>query len=173
MGDPKKSRKKYSSPRKLWQADQLSQDLYILGKYGLRNKRELWKAETELSRLRKQARKLLAESVDKRFREEQNLLSSLSRKGIIGGSPTLDDILGLTIENLLERRLQTVVKNKGLVKSIHLARQAVSHGHIVVNDRVVTIPGYLVRVEEEPSVRFRVKSALADISVGTVSIKEE
>jgi small subunit ribosomal protein S4 len=83
MGDPKKQKKKYSTPRRLWQSDQISRDLYLLGKYGLRNKRELWKAETELSRIRKQARKLLAKPVEERIEDESKLLNSLSRKGII------------------------------------------------------------------------------------------
>ncbi|MFQ6135163.1 MAG: 30S ribosomal protein S4, partial [Nitrososphaerales archaeon] len=115
--------------------------------------------------IRKHARRLLAESIEERMEEENRLLRALSRKGIVGGSPTLDDVLGLTVENLLERRLQTVVKNKGLVGSIYTARQAVSHGHIMVKDRVMTIPGYLVRVDEEPTVRVREGSALADLKV--------
>jgi small subunit ribosomal protein S4 len=60
LGDPKKARKQYSRPRSPWRADQLAQELYLLGTYGLRNKRELWKAETQLSSVRKQARTLLA-----------------------------------------------------------------------------------------------------------------
>ncbi len=173
MGDPKKPRKKYSTPRKLWQADQLSRELYLVGKYGLRNKRELWKAETELSRIRKHARRLLAEPIDERMEEENGLLRSLSRKGIVGGSPVIDDVLGLTVENLLERRLQTIVKNKGLVSSIHTARQAVSHGHIKVKDRRVTIPGYLVRVEEEPTVRVKEGSTLANLKVEVPAVQGE
>lgn len=169
MGDPKKPRKKYSSPRNPWQADQLSRELHLMGIYGLRNKRELWKTETELSRIRKQARKLLAEPIEERMEEESKLLKSLSRKGIIGVASTLDDVLGLTVENLLERRLQTVVKQKGLASSIHLARQMVVHGHIKVKDRVVTIPGYLVRADEEPTVRVREGSPLADLKVGAAS----
>jgi small subunit ribosomal protein S4 len=168
MGDPKKPRKKYSTPKNLWQADQLSRELFLLGKYGLRNKKELWKAETELSRIRKNARKLLAESIEDRTAEENKLLKSLSKKGIVGVSPALDDVLGLTVENLLDRRLQTLVKTKGLVKSIQMARQAVTHRHVMVKDRVITIPGYLVKVDEEPMVRLKqgssIKSAMQEPS---------
>ncbi len=172
MGDPKKPRKKYSTPRKPWQADQLSRELFLLGTYGLRNKRELWKASTELSRIRKHARRLLAEPVDERMEEENSLLRSLSRKGIVGGAPTLDDVLGLTVENMLDRRLPTVVKSKGLVGSVYAARQAVSHGHIKINDRVVNIPGYLVKVDEEPTVRIKEGSPLAALRVGATAPQE-
>lgn len=155
MGDPKKQKKQYSTPRRLWQVDQISRELYLLGKYGLRNKRELWKAETELSRIRKQARKLLAESIDERIEDEKKLLNSLRRKGIISETSGLDDVLGLTVENLLERRLQTIVLNKSITKSIHQARQVVTHRQIMVKDNVVNIPSYLVRIDEEPTIRFK------------------
>ncbi len=164
MGDPKKSRKKFSTPRNQWQADQLSRELHLMGTYGLRNKRELWRTETELSRIRKQARELLAQPVEERLSAETKLLKSLSRKGIIGEAATLDDILGLTVENLLDRRLQSMVKNKGLAPTIHKARQIVTHGHIKVRDRVITIPGYLVMSEEEPTVRVREGSNIAAVA---------
>ncbi len=175
MGDPKKPRKKYATPRMTWQADQLARELWIVGKYGLRNKRELWIAETELSRIRNQARKLLAEPIETRVEAEKRLLKSLSRKGLIGSSPSLDDILGLIVESLLDRRLQSVVKSKGLVPSIQAARQAVTHGHVKVGDRRVTIPGYLVRMNEESTVRLIEGSNLAKLMVeaGPQSSKKE
>ncbi|MDH2899578.1 MAG: 30S ribosomal protein S4, partial [archaeon] len=70
MGDPKKPRAKFNPPRNPWRSDQLSQELYLLGTYGLRNKRELWRAQTYLSNIRKQARQLLAAASDIRGREE-------------------------------------------------------------------------------------------------------
>ncbi len=163
MGDPKKSRKKYSTPRNQWQSDQLSRELHLMGTYGLRNKRELWRTETELSRIRKQARQLLAQPVEERMNDETKLLKALSRKGIISEAATLDDILGLTVENLLDRRLQSMVKNKGIAPTIHKARQIVVHGHVKVRDRVITIPGYLVMGEEEPTVRVREGSNVAAV----------
>lgn len=165
MGDPKKPRKKYSTPRNPWQADQLSRELHLMGVYGLRNKRELWKIETELSRIRKQARRLLAQPVEERIDDETRLLKALSRRGIISEAATLDDVLGLTVENLLDRRLQSMVKQKGLSSSIHTARQMVVHGHVKIMDRVVTIPGYLVRTDEEPTVRIKEGSSMADLKI--------
>lgn len=162
MGDPKKPRAKFNPPRNPWRSDQLSQELYLLGTYGLRNKRELWRAQTYLSNIRKQARQLLAASSNVRGREEPKLLTHLGRQGFIANPmPSLDDVLSLTIENVLERRLQTMVWRKGLAKSPYQARQFVSHGHISLNERRVSIPSYLVSPIEEGTLRFVEGSNLA------------
>ena len=163
MGDPKKPRPKFNPPRNPWQSDQLSQELYLLGTYGLRNKRELWKAQTYRSNIRKQARQLLAAASDIRGREEPKLLSHLGRQGLIQNpSPTLDDVLSLTIENVLERRLQTLVWRRGLARTPYQARQLVSHGHVSLNQRRVDIPSYLVSPTEEGTLKFREGSSMAN-----------
>ena len=154
MGDPKKARKKYSRPRSPWRADQLAQELYLLGNFGLRNKRELWKAETQLSSMRKQARTLLAATEQVRLREEKKLLDSLRRKGLVTETATLDDILSLTVEDVLGRRLQTMVFKKGMALSPQHARQLIVHGHVVVGDRKITIPGYGVGRAEEGGIKL-------------------
>jgi small subunit ribosomal protein S4 len=152
LGDPKKARKQYSRPRSPWRADQLAQELYLLGTFGLRNKRELWKAQTQLSSVRKQARTLLAATVEVRQREEAKLLDSLRRKGLVAEGATLDDILSLTVEDVLSRRLQSMVFKKGMAASPLHARQLVSHGHIFVGARRITVPGYSVGASEEGTI---------------------
>ncbi len=149
MGDPKKARKQYNRPRSPWRADQLAQELYLLGTYGLRNKRELWKTETQLSSVRKQARTLLAATQVVRQREEKKLLDSLRKRGLIRAEATLDDILSLTVEDMLARRLQSMVFKKGMALSALHARQLIVHGHVAVGDRIITIPGYEVGGTEE------------------------
>lgn len=144
MGDPKKARKRYSRPRSPWRADQLAQELYLLGTFGLRNKRELWRAQTQLSSVRKQARTLLAATEEVRLREEKKLLDSLRRRGLVAEAATLDDILSLTVEDMLSRRLQSMVFKKGMAVSPLHARQLVSHGHVTVGSRRITVPGYEV-----------------------------
>lgn len=154
MGDPKKARKKYSRPRSPWRADQLAQELYLLGNFGLRNKRELWKAETQLSSMRKQARTLLAATEQVRLREEKKLLDSLRRKGLVAEGASLDDILSLTVEDVLARRLQTMVFKKGMALSPLHARQLIVHGHVVVGERTIKIPGYGINRLEEPEIKL-------------------
>jgi len=154
LGDPKKARKKYSRPRSPWRADQLAQELYLLGNFGLRNKRELWKAETQLSSMRKQARTLLAATEQVRLREEKKLLDSLRRKGLVAEGASLDDILSLTVEDVLARRLQSMVFKKGMALSPLHARQLIVHGHIVVGERMIKTPGYGINRLEEPEIKL-------------------
>lgn len=154
MGDPKKARKQFSRPRSPWRADQLAQELYLLGTFGLRNKRELWKAQTQLSSVRKQARVLLAATQAVREREEKKLLDSLRKKGLIGDAATLDDILSLTVEDMLARRLQSMVFKKGMAVSPLHSRQLIVHGHVAVGDRIITVPGYEVGATQEGVIRL-------------------
>jgi small subunit ribosomal protein S4 len=152
MGDPRKAKKSYTRPRSIWTSDQISSELYVVGSYGLRNKKELWKAQTEIARIRNQARALLAISTDVRHEKETKLLSYLSRLGIVEDSSTLDDILNLKIEDILERRLQTLVMKRSNLKSPYQARQIVVHGHVSIGDRKINLPGYLVKKDEEAQI---------------------
>jgi small subunit ribosomal protein S4 len=157
MGDPRKAKKLFRRPRMIWTTDQLNAELYIMGSFGLRNKRELWKAQTEVARIRNQARALLALSTEARAEEEKKLLSFLNRLSLVKEGATLDDILNLKVEDLLERRLQTIVMKKGNTVSPYQARQIVSHGHVSIGNRKVNIPGYLVRVDEEPKILLHIE----------------
>src|SRR5579875_2430123 len=155
MGDPKKPKNKYSTPRNPWSSDQLSSELYLLGTYGLRNKRELWKIETELSRIRKQARSLLAAPPDVRERTSGALINRLYNLGLVSEGASIDDILSLKVEDILERRLQSIIWRKGLAKTPYEARQMISHKRIMVGERVVSKPGYLVKRSEEEKLSIR------------------
>jgi small subunit ribosomal protein S4 len=157
MGDPRKTRKLFRRPRMIWTTDQLNAELYVMGSYGLRNKRELWRAQTEVARIRNQARALLALSTEARSEKEKRLLSFLNRLGLVKEDATLDDILNLKVEDLLERRLQTIIMKKSGTKSPYQARQIVSHGHVSIGNRKVNIPGYLVRTDEEPQILLHVE----------------
>lgn len=171
MGAPKKPRKKYKTPRHPWRTDQLTRELQLVGTYGLRNKKELWRTQTELSRIRAQARNLLATNPDVRAKKEKELLQSLYAKGLVGENATLDDVLSLTIENLLERRLQTLVWKKGLASTPYQARQFITHGHIKVKEQVVKIPSYFVKREEEGSIRFKEDSPLTNVVITPNKVK--
>jgi len=140
MGDPRKPKKSYHRPRRIWTSEQLNTELYIVGSYGLRNKRELWKAQTEIARIRNQARTLLSLPTELRYEKEKNLLGFLNRLGLVQESASLDDVLNLKIEDIIERRLQTVVMRKAKAKSPHQARQIVVHGHVSIGNRIVNLP---------------------------------
>lgn len=155
MGDhPKNSRKMWRRPKRPLNYDLLNEELYVLGTFGLKNKRELWKAHTELSRIRNQARSILALTQDVRIKKEPTLMKSLTRIGLVKENSTLDDVLNLKVTDLLSRRLQTVIQKKASIKSPYFARQAVVHGHVMIGDRTVTIPSYTVDRDEEEKVHL-------------------
>lgn len=164
MGDPKRQKKKYETPRFPWRTDILQEELKILGQYGLRNKRELWRHKTILSEFRGTARTLIGKPLEERRKMEEELLNRLKKLGIIRETAVLDDVLDLTIEDILERRLQTIVFRKGLAKSIHQARQLITHGHIVIGKKRVTVPSYLVARNEEEQIAYALESPLANPS---------
>ena len=161
MGDPKKQRKSYDTPRHPWRRDQLEVELHLMGDYGLRNKRELWRYKTMLSEVRGIARSLLGSTGEERERLEREYLSKLSRIGVLSESANIDEVLDLEIRDLLERRLQTVVFRKGLAKTLFQARQLVSHGHITVAGKIVSVPGYMVKRNEEEKLKYFSHSPLA------------
>ena len=163
MGDTKNFRRVWKKPKRPLNFDLKMEELKILGTFGLKTKRELWKARTELSRVRNQARSLLALRQDVRDREEPILIKSLSRVGYVKPDSTLDDVLNLELSDLFSRRLQTVVQKKFFFKTPYQARQAVSHGHILIGDRIVNIPSYIVSVDEESKVKLTTESIFNEI----------
>merc|ERR1712059_138439 len=98
------------------------QELKLIGEYGLRNKREVWRANYSLAKIRSAARDLLTleEKDGRRLFEGNALLRRLVRIGVLDvNRMKLDYVLGLKVEDFLERRLQTQVFKLGLAKSIH------------------------------------------------------
>ncbi len=157
MGDPKRPRKQYETPGHPWKADRLAAELQLLGEYGLRNKRELWRAETILRKIRAHARSLFALTGEERAKEEKKLIEKLYKMGLVGENATADDVLRLTVRDVLERRLQTLVYKLGLARTLYQARQLIVHGHIYVGDRKVRSPSYLVMRGEEDKIRSKLK----------------
>lgn len=162
MGDPKKQRKKYDTPRFPWRKDILQEELKLLGQYGLRNKHELWRHKTLLSKTRGIARSLIGKTPEERAKMENELLARLKKLGVLPETAVLDNVLDLNIEDILERRLQTIVFRKNLSKTIYQARQLITHGHITIGNRRVTVPSYLVSKEEEAQIGYAPQSALAN-----------
>jgi small subunit ribosomal protein S4 len=166
MGKPKFSRKKYETPSHPWQEDRIKLENELIRKYGLKNKREVWKSQTRLRKYRSQARELLAkvETGDTQSKKEsQQLILSLNRLNILPPNSTLDDVLSLDTESILSRRLQTLTYLKGLANTSFQARQLISHGHIAISDRRVTVPGYLVTKDEENEIGYTNDSPLNDV----------
>lgn len=161
MGDPKFARKHYTTPPHPWDGARISEENQIIHKYGLKNKRELWKTETMLREIRQQARELQARqrSEDEQsIKEVEQLLERLKRLGLLHGKADLNDVLGLEIEAVLSRRLQTQTYLKGLARTVKQARQLIVHGHITVDGRKVTVPSYMVKDTEAGLIEYHTGS---------------
>jgi len=154
VGDPRKPRRKWEGPKHPWIKERLLQEIELMGKYGLKNKRELWRAATLARKFRHMARGLLGLPEDVRREREKALLGRLYRMGLVRENASLDDVLGLTAEHVLERRLQTIVWKKGLARTVYQARQLIVHGHIAIAGRRITSPSYLVSREEEGKIDY-------------------
>lgn len=163
MGDPKYPRRAWRKPKRPLNYDLKMEELKTLGTFGLRTKRELWKAHTKLSNVRHQARSLLALQQEDREKKEPILMKSLARIGLVGHDATLDDVLNLQVNDLLTRRLQTLVFKKFGFKTPYQARQAIVHGHIMIGDRIVDIPSYTVTKDEEDNIRFTPESKFPEM----------
>jgi small subunit ribosomal protein S4 len=159
MGQPKKQRRRYSRPKHPWKVARFQEEGDLKLKYGLKNNKEVWKVKAEVSRLRELARKLLATPNEK---EEADILRKLKAIGLIGKEAKLEDILKIAVDDVMGRRLQTKVYEKGLATSIKQARQEIIHGHIAIKGGRMTVPGHLLTLEESENITFYGGSPLAD-----------
>jgi small subunit ribosomal protein S4 len=146
----KRQRKKYITPKRPWDKERIQKEKALMKAYGLKRKREIWRAEALLRKYRRMARELIAKSDKKK---EAQLIEKLSKLGILPKNSTLDDVLSLSVENFLERRLQTIVFRKGFANTPKHARQLIVHGKVFINERKINYPSYLVPVEEEDKIK--------------------
>ena len=161
MGDPKFPSKHYDTPSHPWQKVRIEQEGGLVHQYGLKNKREIWRANTKVREMRRQARKLTANSSDDQAQKEKNLLlAKLNRLGMLEQNAGLEDVLTMTPENILERRLQTQVYLQGLSSTVKQARQLIVHGHISIDGAVARVPGILVTKLQEKNISYSPTSAL-------------
>merc|ERR1711902_80500 len=166
--------KVFTTPRRPFEKSRLDQELKLIGEYGLKNKREVWRVKYSLAKIRSAARELLTlEDKDPRRLFEGNaLLRRLVRTGVLPDDKMkLDYVLGLKIDDFLERRLQTQVFKLGLAKSIHHARVLIRQRHIRVRKQVVNIPSFIVRLDSQKHIDFSLKSPFGGGRAGRVKRK--
>lgn len=161
MGSPKQIRRKYEGPRHPWQRKRIESEKGIFKEYGFVNKAEIWKMTSLLKGFAYQAKRLFAVKTMQGELEKRQLFQRLEKIGLLKPGSALDDILGLTIDDLLNRRLQTLVYKKGLARTIKQARQFIVHNHITCGGQLITVPSYLVPVGNEATISFLQCSTLA------------
>ena len=163
MGDPIKLRKKLEGPRHPFNKTRIEEEMLYMGRFGLRNKKEIWKAQTILRKYRSRARASLALPEIQREKERKLLLKKLYKMGIMANEEGLtDDVLSLTVDMLLKRRLQSVVHEMGLANTPWQSRQMITHGHIAINGRKVNTPSYHVKRGEEEFIGYSPSSPYND-----------
>ena len=161
MGDPKFPSKHYNTPSHPWQKTRIEQERTLTHQYGLKSKKEIWKADTKVREMRRQARKSTAKANDQQAQKEKELLlGKLNRLGMLEQGAALEDILRMSPENILDRRLQTQVYLQGLASTVKQSRQLIIHGHISVEGAVNRVPGMLVTKTQEKNITYSPSSAL-------------
>ena len=154
MGDPRKQRKKFSKPSHPWQKERIAAEKEILKQYGLRRKYEVWKMDSMLKKYLHRAKTIIGERTSQSDVEKKQLLDRLNLLGLLKKDSKVEDVLNLTLKDLLERRLQTLIVRKQIAKTMMQAREFITHEHIAVGSRKITTPSYLVSIEEEQQIRL-------------------
>lgn len=154
MGDPKRLRKKYHTPSHPWQKLRIEEEKVLMGEYGFKNKAGIWKINSKLRNFKTQVKNLVPKTDELAEKQKQQLIMKLQKMNLLPENSVLEDILGLTLKDICERRLQTIVFKKGLARSVKQARQFIVHDHIMIGDKKITSPNYIVSSGEELMVKF-------------------
>lgn len=136
----------------------------------------MWRLQYTLAKLRKAARELLTLPANdsKRIFEGSAILNRCTRLGLLDAAhQKLDYVLALGLPDLLKRRLQRVIVDKGLTHSVHKARVLIRQRHIRVGKQVVNVPSFLVRVDSENHVEFAESSPFGGGRPGRVARRNE
>jgi len=167
-------RKTYKTPRRPFEKERLDAELKLIGEYGLRNKKEVWRVNLQVANIRKAARELLTldEKDPKRIFEGAALLRRLHRYAILDEDKNqLDFVLSLKVNDILERRLQTIVFKNRFAKSIHHARVLIRQRHIRVGKQLVNVPSFLVRASQQKHISWATTSPFGGGREGRVKRK--
>ena len=154
MGDIKKQKKKFSKPSHPWQKDRIEAEKEMLKQYGLRRKYEIWKTDSLLRKFLNRAKTIIAQRTTQSELEKKQMLDRLYSLGLLKHGSRVEDVLNLTIKDLMERRLQTLIVRKQLARTMLQARQFITHECVAVGHKKITAPSYLVSVQEEPQIRL-------------------
>jgi small subunit ribosomal protein S4 len=147
----KRKHKQYSRPKRPFDKPRIEEEKGIVEEFGLKNKREIWKAEAKIKSIREKAKKLISAKPE----EQQTLFNKLNKIGLKVNS--ISSVLSLDKKDYLRRRLQTVVFTKKLASTSKQARQLIVHKKVLVDNRVVSIPSYVVPVELEDKITLKEK----------------
>ncbi|HLD84991.1 MAG TPA: 30S ribosomal protein S4 [archaeon] len=150
MGHPRKQRRKYETPFKPYDKERIGKEKKIMQEFGLRRKKEIWRAESILRNFRSRARDLQA---SRNEMLEKELIEKLKSIGI--NVSAVESVLDIRLENFLSRRLQTIVCKRGMASTPKHARQLITHGHVYIDDRRIVWPSYIVGKTEDDKISIK------------------
>lgn len=98
----------------------------------------------------------------------------MHRYGFLGNEELkLDYVLGLTVNKILDKRLQTRIYQEGFhTKSIHQARLLIRQRHVKVGKNLVDAPQFAVRTESEKKINLAPNSPYETKKPGRTSRKK-
>ncbi len=146
----RKIKKRFKKPRMSWDSDDIKDRKDTMRNYGLRRRKEMLIAQEILRNYRRRARELIAEKDE---RKVKLLIDKLVKLGLLDKGQSLDDVLALSVNDILERRLQTVVWKRGLAPTALAARQSITHGHVAIDGKRAKSPAYIIPVDEEAKIK--------------------
>ncbi len=155
----------YSRPKKRFDKARIIEEGEIVKRYGLKNKKEIWKAEAKVKSMREKAKKLIGKSPE----EQEVLFNQLRKIGIKVNS--IPDVLGLTKEDILKRRLQSVMVQNKLSTTPKGARQLIVHKKVLIDGNAVNSPSYIVPVSLEKKITLKAQKEKKAVSKEIVEIK--
>jgi len=162
MGDPRRLKKKWSKPLHPWQEQRMAVETELAQAYGLKRKNEIWKMNSQLKRFFEQAKQLIGSQKATADQDRIQFVKKLTALGVLKDGSKVDDALSIGLKDLMERRLQTLVVRKNLAHNMLQARQYIVHEHIMVGDKKITVPSYMVNIQEESLVKFAEDSSYKD-----------
>ena len=148
-----KKHKNYSRPKRPFDKVRIDEEKKIKKEFGLKNKKEIWKAEAKVKLIREKAKRLLSSSPE----DQKNFFVKLNHQGFKVGS--IGDVLSLEKRDYLKRRLQTILVDKKLANTSKSARQLITHKHVLVGEKIVNIPSYIVPTELENKINLKIKNS--------------
>ena len=148
----KRKHKKYSRPKRPFDKERLEDEARLKEEFGLKNKKEIWRAEARIKSIREKAKKLISSRVD----EQKALFDRLKKIGLEVNS--IADVLSLDKKDYMIRRLQTILVKKKLAQNIKSSRQLIVHKKVKVNGNVVNSPSYIVPINFEDKISLKKKT---------------
>ena len=147
----KRKHKTYSKPKRPFDKARIEEEAKIIEEFGLKNKREIWKADARIKEIREKAKNLISADSAK----QEKLFERLKKMGFNVNS--IGNVLSLDKKDYLKRRLQTVLVDKRLAKSTKSSRQLIVHRKVMVDGKAIDSPSYIVPIELEGKITIKIK----------------